>query len=224
VVAEAPLSLNLSLMQKRCRGRLSAMEFSYRISETDYMRAMQLRRGPSVESRTLRTILFWVFILVCLVMLWTVVERSANQRGVEAPAQTAPTSSPEATGNPAPATTTSPARALLVNVGPFVVFICAWIFVLKRFGPTTLRRLYRKDPAMQGEFTVSVTPQSISIRNTEGTSFTSVWSVYERWREGKNLIVLIFRSGGYSTLNIAGLSEFQRDELRGILAAALPKK
>jgi len=77
---------------------------------------------------------------------------------------------------------------------------------------------------MQGEFTVSVTPQSISIRNTEGTSFTSVWSVYERWREGKNLIVLIFRSGGYSTLNIAGLSEFQRDELRGILAAALPKK
>jgi hypothetical protein len=77
---------------------------------------------------------------------------------------------------------------------------------------------------MQGEFTVNVSAQSISIRNTAGTSFTSVWNVYERWREGKNLIVLIFRSGAYTTLNIAGLSDFQRDELRGILATVLPKK
>ena len=34
-------------------------------------------RGILVNS-TVKTIMFWVFILVCLVMLWTVVERNSN--------------------------------------------------------------------------------------------------------------------------------------------------
>jgi hypothetical protein len=40
----------------------------------------------------------------------------------------------------------------------------------------------------------------------------------------KNVIVLTFHSGSYSILSLAGLSEAQRGELRGILSAVLKKK
>ena len=77
---------------------------------------------------------------------------------------------------------------------------------------------------MQGEFTANITPQSISLKNTAGTDFTSVWNVYEYWREAKDVIIVVFRSGGYSTLSLAGLSEPQRNELRGILSTVLPRR
>ena len=48
------------------------------------------------------------------------------------------------------------------------------------------------------------------------------WNFYESWREGKNLIVLVLHSGTYFILGLSGLSDVERGELRGILAAAIP--
>lgn len=90
--------------------------------------------------------------------------------------------------------------------------------------PTRMRRLYRKDPSMQGQFTVNIAGDSISMENTVGTSSVAGWNVYEYWREGKDVIILGFHSGTYIILGLTELSEAQRAELRGILAAALPKK
>ena len=87
-----------------------------------------------------------------------------------------------------------------------------------------LRRLYRKDPRMQGQFTVSITPDFISTENTAGTTSKCAWNVYDYWCEGKDVIVLAFHSGSYFILSLAGLSEPQQGELRGILKAALRKK
>ena len=87
-----------------------------------------------------------------------------------------------------------------------------------------LRRIYRKDPSMQGQFTANITPESISIENTAGTSFRAGWNIYERWREEEGLLLLVLRSGASSMISLADLSSTQRDELRGILAAVLPKK
>jgi hypothetical protein len=50
------------------------------------------------------------------------------------------------------------------------------------------------------------------------------WSLYKFWREGKNVFIVELRSGQYQCLPKRGLSEAQREELRGILTAALPKK
>jgi len=87
-----------------------------------------------------------------------------------------------------------------------------------------LRYLYRRDPRMQGQFTVNISRDSISTENTAGTTSTSAWNVYDYWCEGKGVIVLMFNSGTYSVLSLAGLSEPQRGDLRGILSAALPKR
>ena len=87
-----------------------------------------------------------------------------------------------------------------------------------------LRRIYRKDPLMQGQFTVNLSPESISIQNTAGTSAKTGWNIYKGWREGKGIIVLLLHPGTAFAMSLAGLSEPERSELRGVLNSALPKK
>jgi len=79
---------------------------------------------------------------------------------------------------------------------------------------------------MQGEFTVDLKPDSITIQNSVGTFFRSVWNAYFGWYEARGVIVLLSHvATPISTLiPLAGLSEAQRDELCGILSAALPKR
>jgi len=253
------------------------MEFSYRISESDSLRAWKLRREKHRWPLGLLgfgLVLFWVFILVCLMLLWTVVQKSATSKAVEysysdlynkvqaGEVQDAVIQGDELRGHlkgsPEGFHTTLPANyddllkamiaarmsvtireskgkgpqggivfPLLVTVGPIVLVLslfCLFVVLLGRFGATAPRSKYREDPVMQGEFSVEITPQGIATRNTAGTSAKSGWNIYEYWREGKGLTVLVLRSGAYFTLNVAGLSDVQRQELRGILATALPKK
>ncbi len=202
------------------------MEFSYRLSEAEYLRAWKLRREAAHGSRAVKTVLFWFFILICLMLLWAVVNKSSkpHQNQIEAPQAASHDSGANSTEGPTAERHTNVEHALLVNVSPFLLLLVVWVFMLRQLGPTTVCRMYRKDPTMQGEFTVNITAQSISIRNSVGTSNSSGWNVYDYWREGKGLIVLVFFSGAYSTLNLAGLSELQQNELRGILASALAKR
>lgn len=240
------------------------MEFSYRISEAEYVTARKLRREVSNGPRRARTVLFWIFIMVCLMLLWAVVQKGATGKRLDYAAlyekvqsgqvRDAVIRGDELTGHLKGSKeefrTTLPANydellkamiatgvdfsirkrqsdmrtSLLINVGPFALLLIVWFLMLRQMGLRAPRRMYERDPTMQGEFTVNVSPQSMTIRNTAGTSFTSGWNVYEYWREGKNVIVLALRSGAYTTLNIAGLSDVQRNELRGILSGALPKR
>ena len=77
---------------------------------------------------------------------------------------------------------------------------------------------------MQGEFAVKITTDSIYTENTAGISSKTGWNIYDSWREGKGLILLVFHSGAYFLISLAALSEVQQNELRGILSSALPKK
>ena len=193
------------------------MEFSFRVTEKDYLAAWKLRMKAS-RSNVRKTVLFWVFILVCLTMLWVIVQRKAQLLSQEQ--QQAVPSQPVSAADKA----VSPSHALLVNVGPFALIAAVWVLLLLNLGPKGIRRMYRKDPTMQGEFTVNITHDSISTQNTAGTSSKSQWSIYSYWREGTGIIVLFLLNGAYFVLSLAGLSDAQRDELRGILATALQKK
>ncbi len=193
------------------------MEFSYKLSEAEYIQASKLGRKASSRS-VFKVVLFWVFILICLMLLWAVVQKS-RQRTSDLDQQAAVKS--QANG---PESRVSVTHALLVNIGPFVLLGGIWVFVLFNLGPIRLRRIYRKDPFVQGECTVNLTSESILVRNTAGTSSQTGWNVYKSWREGNGIIVLVFHSGACFGMSLAGLSNPQRDELRSILAAALPKK
>jgi len=179
------------------------MEFSYTVSESDYVAGWKLRR----PRRLLKSVMFWVFILVCLILLWGVVTRSHDAQPVEL--------------EPASRASTDPVHGVIVNVLPFVLIVGIWIFMLSQMG-TTIRRFYRKDPLMKGVFTVTIVPEKIAIANTAGFSSEGRWSLYQSWREGKNVIGLLMHTGAWFVLVVSGLSEPQRNELREILTSALP--
>ena len=196
---------------------MAGMEFTFRVSEAEYLQAWGLRLKPR-GSPTVKTVMFWIFILVCLLLLWRVVERSATIRsGSGTPATTQHQVAPHQSSG-------STAQSVLLNVGPFIVLAGVWIFLLLRLGPGAVRRVYRKDPLMQGQYTVNITPESISTQNSAGTSTKSTWNVFASWREGKDVIVLIYETGAYFILGLSSLSDVQRNELRGILTTALPGK
>jgi hypothetical protein len=197
------------------------MQFTYRVSEADYRLAWKLRAKSGFGNRTIRTIMFWVFILVCLMLVWAVVQKS-RQLPPDSPAAVA---EPNGNGDSATPRPEEPIpHALLVNIGPFVLIAGIWVFMLFQLGPRRLRRFYLKDPAMQGTYTVDVTQAAFALENTAGVSSRMAWDLYDYWQERKGVIVLVNKSGTYFILNAAGLSEDQQSELRGILSSALTKK
>ena len=90
--------------------------------------------------------------------------------------------------------------------------------------PHRARRRYRKDPSQQGEAVVQLSPEGVSEKSSMGSNSSRAWTVCSHWRESKRVIVLMTQSGIFYMFPKACLSAEQQDELRGILAAALPKK
>ena len=198
------------------------MEFSYKLTEAEYLRASKLRLKSVGMGTNVKKVFLWVFILVCLMLLWGVVTRDAQKTAVDGSAPV-PTSSESVTPTNSLPKTDVP-LALLINVGPFLLLIAVWFNLVTLRVPTRLRRMYRNDPAAQGLFTVNITPHSFAFKNTAGISSEISWNIYARWIDGGDLILLVNYSQAALTLSLAGLSDTQRAELRGILSAALPKK
>ncbi len=244
------------------------MEFSYRISEKQYAQALKLGIGRRAGNAGLKTIVFWVFIAICVLMLWAIVSKSANIgkdveysysvlyekvengevmdatiQGIELRGHlkaslrdefhtTLPAdhedllkamTAAKVTVTVKPKPINSP-LLLLLNVGPIVVIVVVWMFLLARVQPAILLRNYRKDPQMLGEFTVNIAPAGISIRNTAGASSQFSWNLYADWRETKDVMVLKYLSGALFILNVSALSDIQRQDLRSTLTNALPKR
>jgi len=187
------------------------MELSYTISKAEYLRAYKLYRKHSLRSWIMRLFWFWCFLFICLMLLWVIVQRSSNQATI---------AQHPAVESVAPV----PAKTDYAGIAQAVVIAGAWIFVVFILPKMRLSWMYRRDPSMQGQFTVNITSDSISVQNTAGTSSRTGWNVYDYWRERKNVIALVLRSGAFLPLSTASLSEAQRAELRSTLTVALPKK
>ncbi len=217
------------------------MEFSYRVDQNEYKQAFLLRsQQTSLISGRMKTVMFWIFILVCLTLLWSIVQKRATQTKPHSESPVVPSTAPDTNAAPSsgsrnPAGSSSPhtgdrdanvPRALLFNIGPFILLAAIWFFMLKNMGGKAggLPGMYNRDPLMQGQFTVNITTTSISIKNTAGFTGQLNWYLFEDWRESNSVIVLNYKSGNFNILNIGALSESQKSELRGILAAALPQK
>ncbi len=193
------------------------MEISYKLTEEEFVRGARLERKASSRS-SLKSALFWMSIMAALMILFAAI-RPRNHEASTANAATIFMSA-----QPGPTTSVTKTAGILQQVGPFLVIAGLWILLVMGLVPLRLRYLYRKDPRMQAHFVVELTSDSISTYNAAGTSSRSAWNVYDAWCEGEGIVVLMFHSGAYSIMSLAGLSPLQQDELRGILTAALPRK
>lgn len=193
------------------------MEFSFTVSESEFRQGWKLERRASSRS-SLKNAAFWILIMLGLLLLYKLIEPGSGVPRVVAQGPVSPFVVVRPVSNEAPEPST------LARVGPFLVIAGIWFLIVGGMVPMRLRHLYRKDPRMQGRFTVSVSPQGIETENTAGTTSTASWNIYDSWCEDKGIIVLMFHSGSYSLISLAGLAEPQRTELRRILAGALKKK
>jgi hypothetical protein len=105
---------------------------------------------------------------------------------------------------------------ILVNV---CLLGLIWIYL-----PYRVRRRYRKDPGQRGEMAVQLGQEGVSERSSLGPNLYYPWSACARWNESSRVFVILTRSGVYFTFPKTCLSAAQQDELRGILAASVPKK
>ena len=197
--------------------RLAGMEFSYKVSEKEFREAWRVERRASSRS-SLKTAAFWISIMLGLVLLYRVMQPSHYQPGI------ANLQAQAEFSTMGPVNQATAASTFIERAGPFLVLAGLWIIIVTALVPMRLKYLYRKDPRMQAQFTVDITPNFIFTHNSAGTTSKSGWNVYQYWCEGKSVIVLMFRSGSYSILSLTGLSELQRGELRGILSASLKKR
>ena len=188
------------------------MEFSYRISEAEYLRAARLKSKRT--SSYIKAILFWLVIIAFLVLVLTAIQHFTQLSGVTRQPAVQPVGAHRTTSQ------------YFMDFSPLLVIVAVWI-LMSKVQPMILRPRYRKDPSVQGQFTVNITPESISIENTAGTSYQSKWNAYRAWHEADGVIVVVARprfKARSIPIGLADLSEAQRDELRGILTASLPKR
>jgi hypothetical protein len=188
------------------------MEFSYRISEAEYLSAWKLCYKTTTGIQIVKAVLFWLAIVVALTLVYL------NVHGIAQPHPTAQQIAVEKVKD------SLMAREFLVFVSPSIFVFCIRIYMTIGFEQKSMCSVYRKEPSLHGQITVNITPESISTENTVGISTKTGWNIYDYWREGKGMILLVFHSRTYFLIGLAGLSDVQRDELRGILTAVLPKK
>lgn len=193
------------------------MEFSFTVSHAEFRRAWRLVRKASSRS-PVKTAAFWIFIMTGMMLLYRHVQPGNHQSAASYHLVFSRSSFVAAANRVASLSTFSE------RVGPFLVLAGVWILIVGGLVPLRLHYMYRKDPRMLGQFTVNITRDSITTETSVGTLSKSSWNVYDYWSEENGVIILMFHSGAYSIVSLAGLSEAQRNELRSILSAALPKR
>lgn len=186
------------------------MEFSYRIREDEFLKSEK----PEML-RIYNKIFLWGCILLSLVFVWYELfgpdagqPNSGSQTVSGAVVQERSSGSFFARNHP-----------LFIIAG---VLILSWPYGVFVFFPRRLRRKYQANASMQGDFTLNITPDAVTLQYSGGADRTE-WKVYEHWSEKKDVIWLGFPQGGHQLVGVAALSDAQRDELRSILAAHLPK-
>jgi len=196
------------------------LEFSYNITEAEYRRFCRLRDRsfPATLFRLIRNlVLFWMLVMITLALLWILVSAGSHtEKSQEHPTKQTASQSSSASLN-----TT---LRLVLTTGVFIAILGVSVFALFISPGLQIKSRYRKDPLMQGTFNVNALPNSISIKNSSGFSSQTDWILYRSWRETKGLIILQMKDDVDFPISLAGLSEPQRTELRGILVAALPQK
>ncbi len=101
-----------------------------------------------------------------------------------------------------------------------LTFFFVWLFVV---APWMALRPLRKNPSLLVCRKASATAESFEVQAEAGSSRLG-WSLYKYWREGKRVIILKTVTGQYQAINKVELSAGECDDLRAILADALPLK
>jgi hypothetical protein len=178
------------------------MEFTVRLTEQDYIEAYKLKRRSKFRLITR------IFVFAMFALFWTTI-------GAAFWIEHRPSHDPSRV---------EAAVAMRESLQPGAWFLSAFL-LLYVFGiPWLLKRQYRKNDNLKAEFFNEVTAEGITQKSSKGSSSHTLWNAFRSWRESDRVMIIEFPSGLYLVLPKSEMSPDQQTELRGIVAAALPKR
>jgi hypothetical protein len=183
------------------------MEFTYNLTEQEFVRAAKLYRKSAAGS-VIRKTAFWAFIILCLLLLFASVMKDAT-----APRGTVPQEH-----------ATVSLSVIALQVGPLLLVAPVLFFVIFVWPRMRLRSMYRKTQALQGEISVRATSEAFSIQTSTGSASTVRWSDIKTWSEREDILLLIYPTKVYQTVSLKELSEQEKTQFRQLLTTALPPK
>jgi hypothetical protein len=198
------------------------MEFSYQITEDDYVRGCKMAL-KSKRPALIKVMLFWVLVIIGLTLVFSIVQKTTHSSSPSTP-QTESQVDPQTESEPTQVTQRASAMNVALNFAPLIAVLVIWGFLFFYWLPNATRRQYRKDTNSHGFVTVAIDAQSFTLQSAVGTSLRCGWNAFTEWREKDGIVLLRYPAGTFQFLNVAGLSEAERKELRGILTTALPQK
>jgi len=92
--------------------------------------------------------------------------------------------------------------------------------------PRRYSRVYRSDSILQSEMRVTITSRGFTRDSDFGEPFRTSWNSYRYSREFNNVVLLVDAVNDWelTVVSTAKLPDWQHQELRDILRAALPEK
>jgi hypothetical protein len=196
---------------------MAAMEFSYTISEAEYLSACKI--PVKRPGRNWLRINSYANEVILLLAIW-----GAFALGMllESSDLVRVTAAQIPHGHAA-------AAILPASIVPTLGYFCVVVLAVRILRPTgwlalkIRREHFRSDPGCQAETHASITTEGVAFRSAVGSS-QSTWGPYYAWAERGGTLILLTRAGVRKIIGVGNLSDSDKAQLRSILAAALPQK
>lgn len=176
------------------------MEFRYRITEAEYLRARNLAQCLGCRARRRLLIVLSAVLVVAVAIGVTAFVTDRKHPGRQNHGQPSDHSS--------------------TPVGSFAAVAAAAAAITAK----RTRMRYRQDPTLQGELRATLTDVSIAVRAADGSEWESSWGRFTGWREDRKRGLVVLREPGkqFVPLGVGSLDEAQRAEMRALLGRVLP--
>jgi hypothetical protein len=176
------------------------MQVRYRISLEDFREAQALMRKLRRHYRVFRALLFVclappsLFVLTAPLLIWM------NRQ------------------NPDKAHATWAAVEPVLIVLGFVAVYWALLH------PLRIKRAYARNPALHREITAEINETRFTADDGAGNRTEQMWNTYDRFGEGKRIFLIGTPGNIFSIVSKSEMRESEIQELRALLAGAVPKR
>jgi hypothetical protein len=187
------------------------MEFTYRISEEDYVAARKLREKGS-KKRSIASVVTQLWLLTLYIFL--ILQASSLDVA------------PQGAGEPARMYSIwgHIVQGTLLLAFLALAFVSCRIIFLHVFRSRSIRRKYAREYRMHSDIVIRITPQDYWIHYTFGQVNSSGWNVFKCWEQDADLLLLYYPSNLFVIVKMTELNGEERAQLLGIVGGVLKNR
>lgn len=116
------------------------------------------------------------------------------------------------------------AAELQSTLFPGAIAFLLWIIAFRAYPIYSARRKFRNAQNLRGDLFQEITSEGLMQKTAHGSYGFSRWQDFSYWRESKKMFIVVDPTNVFCMIPKANLSREQRNEIRSILTAALPRQ